>query len=160
MLLADSNEVGVEEAEKKLIEKNIKVKAVACDVRFRNQIEGAVEMACSAFGSLDFVVANAGIVRAADFLQFSEKDWDDVIDTNLKGVFLTGQVAAKKMVSQGRGGSIVNLSSVNGITAIPTICAYNASKGGINNLTRAMALSLTRHNIRVNAVVSVHFVLS
>uniref|UniRef100_A0A1D1ZN59 Ketoreductase domain-containing protein n=1 Tax=Auxenochlorella protothecoides TaxID=3075 RepID=A0A1D1ZN59_AUXPR len=66
--------------------------------------------------------------------------------------FTTGQVAARQMKAQGHGGSIVNISSVNGVMAIPTIANYNASKGGVNNLTRAMALSLAPHAIRVNAV--------
>lgn len=129
------------------------MKPVVCDVGIKSDVESAVEEACASFGSLDFAVANAGIVRASDFLDYSEDDWDDVIRVNLKGAFLTGQAAARKMVAQGRGGAIVNLSSVNGITAIPTICAYNASKGGIDNLTRAMSLSLSKHGIRVNAVV-------
>jgi NAD(P)-dependent dehydrogenase (short-subunit alcohol dehydrogenase family) len=75
-----------------------------------------------------------------------------VINCNLKGTFLTGQAAARQMVSQGTGGAIINMGSVNGVTAIPTIASYNASKGGIHNLTKSMALSLSKHNIRVNAV--------
>ena len=118
----------------------------------KTQVDAAVDAAVEIFGSLDVAVACAGIVRSGDFLELSEADWDDVIRVNLKGVFLTGQAAARKMVAQGRGGSVVNISSVNAITAIPTIASYNASKGGINNLTRCMALSLAQHNIRVNAV--------
>eukprot|EP00775_Hariotina_reticulata_P011951 gene11951-12094_t len=93
-----------------------------------------------------------GIVKAIPFLEMSEDDFDAVIAVNLKGVFLTCQAAAQQMVQQGRGGSIITMSSVNGVMAIPTIAGYNASKGGVNNLTRCMALALAPHNIRVNAI--------
>lgn len=87
----------------------------------------------------------------------SEEDFDAVIAVNLKGVFLSCQAAAKQMVKQldsepGRGGAIITMSSVNALMAIPTIAGYNASKGGVNGLTRCMALALAPHNIRVNGV--------
>jgi NAD(P)-dependent dehydrogenase (short-subunit alcohol dehydrogenase family) len=75
-----------------------------------------------------------------------------VLDVNLKGAFLVGQAVARALVAAGRPGSIVNMSSVNAVMAIPSIASYNASKGGINQLTRAMALALAGHGIRVNAV--------
>ena len=118
-------------------------------------MEAAVVAAVQRFGCLDIAVANAGVVRSADFLDMSEDDFDAVIRVNLRGAFLTGQAAARQMVAQGRGGAVVNMSSVNGVTAIPTIAGYNASKGGVSNLTRAMALALAPHNIRVNAVAPV-----
>src|SRR6185369_9233737 len=92
-----------------------------------------------------------GIFKAANFLDITEADWDAVIDVNLKGSFLVGQAVAREMVKTG-GGAIVNMSSVNGVMAIPSIASYNASKGGVNQLTRVMALSLADRNIRVNAV--------
>jgi hypothetical protein len=97
------------------------------------------------------LVNNAGIFKGADFLNISEADWDAVIGVNLKGAFLVGQAVARHMAAQG-GGAIVHMSSVNGTLAIPNIASYNASKGGINQLTRAMALALVDHGIRVNAV--------
>lgn len=122
------------------------------DVRDGAAVGAAVQQALAHFGRLDGLVSNAGIFRAAPFLEVSEADWDAVIDVNLKGSFLVGQACAKAMVESGRGGAIVHLSSVNGITAIPEIASYNASKGGINQLTRAMALALADRGIRVNAV--------
>ncbi|HSB98267.1 MAG TPA: SDR family oxidoreductase, partial [Burkholderiaceae bacterium] len=92
------------------------------------------------------------IFRAADFLDITEADWDAVIDVNLKGSFLVAQAVAREMVAAARGGAIVNMSSVNGTMAIPTIASYNASKGGIDQLTRVMALALADRGIRVNAV--------
>jgi NAD(P)-dependent dehydrogenase (short-subunit alcohol dehydrogenase family) len=97
------------------------------------------------------LVNNAGIFKAAEFLDVTEDDFDAVLRVNLKGSFLVGQAVAREMTRTG-GGSIVNMSSVNGVLAIPNIASYNVSKGGINQLTRVMALSLAEHGIRVNAV--------
>lgn len=102
-------------------------------------------------GSIDVLVNNAGIFRAADFLDVTEADFDAVLRVNLKGSFLVGQAVARAMVASG-GGSIVNMSSVNGVLTIPNISSYNVSKGGVNQLTRVMALALADKNIRVNAV--------
>ena len=123
-----------------------------CDVSRKAEVEAAVAAAVRAFGRLDLLVANAGIVHAADFLDLAEADFDRVLAVNLKGVFLAGQAAARQMVKQGGGGAIVNMSSVNAVLAIPNQVPYVVSKGGINQLTRVMALSLAPHRIRVNAV--------
>jgi NAD(P)-dependent dehydrogenase (short-subunit alcohol dehydrogenase family) len=125
--------------------------ALRCDVARRGDVEAAVAATVAAFGRIDILVNNAGIFRAADFLEITEEDWDAVIGVNLKGAFLVGQAVARVMAKNG-GGAIVNMSSVNGVMAIPTIASYNASKGGINQLTRAMALALADRGIRVNAV--------
>ncbi|HNW03089.1 MAG TPA: SDR family oxidoreductase, partial [Burkholderiaceae bacterium] len=100
---------------------------------------------------IDVLVNNAGIFRAADFLEVTEEDFDEVLRVNLKGSFLMGQAVARAMARESRG-AIVNMSSVNGVLAIPTIASYNVSKGGINQLTRVMALALADKGIRVNAV--------
>jgi NAD(P)-dependent dehydrogenase (short-subunit alcohol dehydrogenase family) len=125
--------------------------ALRCDVARRADVESATAATIAAFGRIDILVNNAGIFRAADFLEISEADWDAVLGVNLKGAFLVGQAVAREMAKTG-GGAIVNMSSVNGVLAIPTIASYNASKGGINQLTRAMALALADRGIRVNAV--------
>jgi NAD(P)-dependent dehydrogenase (short-subunit alcohol dehydrogenase family) len=122
-----------------------------CDVSKKAEVDAAVAGTLAAFGRIDGLVNNAGIFKAADFLEITEADWDAVIDINLKGSFLVGQAVAREMVKTG-GGAIVNMSSVNSVMAIPSIASYNASKGGINQLTRVMALSLADHGIRVNAV--------
>jgi len=125
---------------------------VACDVGDKRQVDGAVRATVEAFGRLDCAIANAGIVHAADFLELEEADFDRVLRVNLKGVFLTGQAAARQMVAQGSGGTIINMSSVNAVMAIPNIVPYVASKGGINQLTKVMSLALVDKNIRVNAI--------
>jgi NAD(P)-dependent dehydrogenase (short-subunit alcohol dehydrogenase family) len=126
-------------------------RAFACNVARSAEVEAALSATLDAFGRVDILVNNAGIFRAGDFLAVSEADWDAVIDVNLKGAFLVGQAVARAMAKSG-GGAIVNMSSVNGVTAIPGIASYNASKGGIDQLTRAMALALADAGIRVNAV--------
>jgi glucose 1-dehydrogenase len=123
-----------------------------CDVSRKDQVTAAVAKAVSQFGRLDILVANAGIVHAADFLELEESDFDRVLAVNLKGIFLAGQAAARQMVKQGGGGSIVNMSSVNAVLAIPNQVPYVVSKGGINQLTKVMALSLAPHGIRVNGI--------
>ena len=124
---------------------------VRCDVARRDEVEAAVATTLAAMGGIDILVNNAGIFRSADFLAVTEADWDAVIGVNLKGAFLVGQAVARAMSASG-GGAIVNMSSVNGVMAIPEIASYNASKGGLNQLTRAMALALADRGIRVNAV--------
>ena len=129
---------------------------VAADVANRLDVHNMVAAVIDAWGDIDVLVNNAGIVHGADFLDFAEADFDRVIGVNLKGAFLTGQAVARYMVEKvekgGPAGAIVNMSSINATVAIPNQLAYCASKGGVNQLTRVMALSLAPHGIRVNAV--------
>ena len=124
---------------------------VHCDVGDKAQVDACMAQVLQQHGRVDILVNNAGIFKAADFLEVSEEDFDAVLRVNLKGAFLMGQAAAREMARAGSG-SIVNMSSVNGVLAIPTIASYNVSKGGINQLTRVMALALADKGIRVNAV--------
>lgn len=124
---------------------------VHCDVGDKAQVDALVARVLQTQGRIDVLVNNAGIFRAADFLEVSEDDFDAVLRVNLKGAFLAGQAVARAMAAAG-GGAIVNMSSVNGTLAIPSIASYNVSKGGVNQLTRAMALALADKGIRVNAV--------
>lgn len=122
-----------------------------CDVSKKAEVDAALAATLAAFGRVDGLVNNAGIFRAADFLDVTEADWDAVIAVNLKGSFLVGQAVARELVKAGAG-AIVNMSSVNGRLTIPSIASYNASKGAIDQLTRVMALSLADRGVRVNAV--------
>jgi len=122
------------------------------DVGYRDQAEGLIARAVAAFGRLDILVNNAGITHNADFLDLAEDDYYRVLRTNLKSVFLCGQAAARRMVAQGGGGTIINMASVNARLAIPNQVPYGASKGAINQLTRVMAVGLAPHRIRVNAI--------
>jgi len=109
---------------------------------------GAVE---HELGRLDILVNNAGIFPRVPFLDMAERDWDAVLDVNLKGGFLCAQAAARMMVAGGRGGAIVNLSS-GAVRGTPRGVHYSASKGGVVSMTRALALELAPHGIRVNAI--------
>ena len=120
-----------------------------CNVAQKADVNAALAATLAHFGHVDGLVNNAGIFRAAPFLDITEADWDAVIAVNLKGSFLVGQAVAREMVKRRRG-AIVNMRSVNGTLTIPTIASYNASKGAINQLTRVMALSMADQG--VNAV--------
>jgi glucose 1-dehydrogenase len=123
-----------------------------CNVALKADVDAALAATVAALGRVDGLVNNAGIFKAAPFLDITEADWDAVIDVNLKGSFLVGQAVARQMAAQGDGGAIVNMSSVNGRLTIPSIASYNTSKGGIDQLTRVMALALADQKIRVNGV--------
>jgi NAD(P)-dependent dehydrogenase (short-subunit alcohol dehydrogenase family) len=129
---------------------------VRTDVGERRDAENVVAKACGVFGGLDILVNNAGIVHGADFLDLEEADFDRVLRTNLKGAFLVGQAAARRMVAQVKAGkppgTIINMSSINAVVAIPNQVPYCVSKGGLAQLTTVMALSLAPYGIRVNAI--------
>jgi NAD(P)-dependent dehydrogenase (short-subunit alcohol dehydrogenase family) len=103
------------------------------------------------FGRLDILVNNAGIRRRQPALEVTEEDWDAVLDTNLKGVFFCAQAAARQMIPQGEG-RIINIASQLAIVARPDRAAYCASKGGVANLTRVLALEWIKYGITVNAI--------
>ena len=128
-----------------------KILFIASDIGNKVEVDAVIKQVIAQHGRLDVLVSNAGIFKAAPFLEVSESDFDEVLRVNLKGAFLMGQAAARVMKDQG-GGAIVHMSSVNGVLAIPEIASYNVSKGGLNQLTRAMALALADDGIRVNAV--------
>ena len=97
-------------------------------------------------------MSNAGITDARNFLKIEATARDQVFDTNLRGVWNVGQIAARRLVAAEKGGSIINVASVLGLGVQPGLASYCASKGAVIQLTRAMAVDLTKHNIRVNAL--------
>ncbi len=125
---------------------------VRCDVSLRADVERLVEAAVGRYGTLDLVVNAAGMNHRATLLETTEEDWDRVIDVDLKGTFLVGQAAARWMVAAGRPGAIVNFSSVMATLALADQVPYCAAKGGVNQLTKALALALAADGIRVNAI--------
>jgi len=124
---------------------------VKTDVGDAAQAQRLVDQTLKAYGRLDVLVNNAGIIKTADFLEISEADFDAVLRVNLKGVFLVGQAAARVMVARGKG-AIVNMSSANAVVAIPNQVPYVTSKGAVNQLTKVMALALADKGVRVNAI--------
>ena len=122
------------------------------DVLSKEQIFNALNAVADKWGHIDILVNDAGICPWADFLEIPEEDWDKVMGINLKGYFLMSQAVGRIMSKQKDGGSIIHMSSVNGLAAEAQIAHYNVSKGGINMLTMSMALELAKYNIRVNAI--------
>jgi len=129
-----------------------RAKFVRCDVGEAKDVAAAIDATVKQFKRLDILVNNAGIIHTAEFLDIAETDFDRVLKVNLKGAFLVGQAAARQMAAQGHGGAIVNMSSCNAVLAIPNQVPYVVSKGGMNQLTKVMALALADKGIRVNAI--------
>ncbi len=141
----------VNDAEGEKLAKEVSGLYIHCDVGDKAQVVSLVKQVMEKYGRIDVLVNNAGIFKVADFLDIAEEDFDAVLRVNIKGAFLMGQAVAREMARQGSG-SIINMSSVNSVLAIPNLASYNVSKGGINQLTRVMALSLADKGVRVNAV--------
>jgi NAD(P)-dependent dehydrogenase (short-subunit alcohol dehydrogenase family) len=125
---------------------------VEMDVVQSASIEKAMSKAAAALGGLDIVVNNAGVTATKPFLDIQEEEWDRTLDTNLKGTFLVAQQAARSMREKGSRGAIVNVASILGLRVASQVPAYIASKAGVVQLTKAMALELARYGIRVNAL--------
>ena len=125
---------------------------VEVDVSTKESAEHLVSTTVKRYGSIDVLVNNAGITDAADFLDLAEEDFDRVLRFNLKGMFLCGQAVAREMVRAKTAGCIINMSSVNAVLAIPNQVPYVVSKGGVNQLTKVMAMGLAPHGIRVNGM--------
>lgn len=126
--------------------------AAALDVRDRAAVDAAIAAVVREFGRLDIVLESAGISHRLDFLDLDAETWERIVAVNLTGMFHVGQAAARQMVRQGGGGSIINVTSQLAEVARPERAAYVASKGGARSLTQAMAVDLARHGIRVNAI--------
>lgn len=125
--------------------------AVKCDVSKKRDVDAMVKKTIQKFKRIDILVNNAGVFLMKPFVQMTEKDWDFVLDINLKGVFLCTNAVAKQMVKQ-KGGKIISIASIAGEVGFMNSSAYCASKAGIINLTRELAMELSPHNINVNVV--------
>ena len=157
VVLSDMDGDELDKAVASLSEHGVEAHGIVCDVSDGKSVDEMIKGCVDVFKTVDIMVANAGTCVAKDFLEMSVAEFEKVLKVNLTGTFITCQAAARQMVAQnetdpGRGGSIITMSSVNAEMAIPQIAGYNASKGGISNLTRCMSLALAPHSIRVNAV--------
>ena len=126
--------------------------AVAMDVTAKASIEQAFQQASEEFGTLDVIVNNAGVADPKPFLKTDDDSFNWVLDTNVKGVWQVGQVAAAQLVAAGKPGTIINIASVLGYGAAFGYSAYATSKGAVLQLTRSMALDLIKYGIRVNGI--------
>ena len=146
------NYLGYEEDAKALAARLPKGIAVKADVSSVSEVTALVEQTRSELGGVDVLVNNAGIEKQVPFLDIDEKEWDLVLNVNLKGAFLCSQAAGRAMRDSGRGGSIVNISSIHEDLPFPGFAPYCASKGGLRMLMRDIAVELAQYRIRVNNI--------
>jgi len=127
---------------------------VPCDVGDIASLDESIQKTVEHFGRLDIYVANAGIndPDKTHFLDITPEQYDRIMDINLRGMFFGGQRAARQMVTQGEGGVLINMSSVNAHLALDSQMVYTTSKGAIQQLTKVQAVALAQHNIKVNAI--------
>ncbi len=145
------------EACKKIKRLGVKALPIRCDVTKRDEIENLVHHTVREMGGINVLVNNAGVEgKEKPFIDISEEEWDEIVDTNLKGVFLCSKTVAKEMIKQG-GGKIINVASITAFIAMGNVSAYCASKGGLVQLTKAMALEFVKYNIQVNAICPGYF---
>lgn len=126
--------------------------AVPTDVREAAQVDNMVQKAVEAFGRVDILVNNAGIIRRARALDFTEADWDAVLNVNLKSLFFLSQAVARRFVAQGGGGKIINIASMLSFQGGILVPSYTASKSGVMGLTKLLACEWAPHGINVNAI--------
>lgn len=150
VVISDIAQADCEKAAKKLQKFGVKTLAIACDVSKKTEVDNLINETAKRFGGrLDILVNNAGIFPFVPFSKMTEADWDNVLDVNLKSIFLCSQAAVKKMKA---GGKIVNISSIASLVGFEGLVHYCASKGGVNGMIRALALELADNKINVNAV--------
>lgn len=159
VVIAERKEDIAREVEREIRSRGHEALAVVCDVRDGEQVRRMVERAIAEFGGVDVLVNNVGGIYlgrdrppALPFLEQTEDYWDDSYRLNLKTVFLTTSAVARRMIDQGRGGSIINIASSEALRCAPNFAPYAAYKAAIVNLTRTLALELAPHNVRVNCI--------
>jgi len=126
--------------------------AVKADITQKNEVSNLAQKVIEEFGTIDILVNNAAVITRGPFFELAEGDWDKVINTDLKGYYLTSQAVSKLMAEQQRKGTIINMASVAGFHANEGKGAYSVAKAGVVMLTRLLALELAHYNIRVNAI--------
>lgn len=154
---AGANVVGVNrrvptETIKLMAERGSKFHSVIADMSKIESVDRVIKEAVIAFGKVDILVNNAGIIRRNDAIDFTEKDWDDVMDLNIKAVFFMSQGFAKQVIAQGTSGNIINIASMLSYQGGIRVPSYTASKSGVIGVTRLLANEWAQHGINVNAI--------
>jgi len=125
---------------------------VKADLSSLEPIQSIVDQGVETFGAVHVLVNNAGIIRREDALEFTEKNWDDVMDVNVKAVFFLSQAVARQMIKQGSGGKIINIASMLSFQGGIRVPSYTASKSGVLGVTRLLANEWAKYNININAI--------
>jgi D-sorbitol dehydrogenase (acceptor) len=152
VVVADLQEAGANAVAREIEAAGGKATGIAVDVRKAQDAQAMVDAAVERFGSVDILFNNAGVIRITPFLEITEEEWDFVFDVNCKGLLWCSQAAARQMISQGRGGKIINVASQAGRRGEAWVLTYCASKAAVISMTQSMALALAPHKINVNAV--------
>ncbi|MEN6567000.1 MAG: 2-dehydro-3-deoxy-D-gluconate 5-dehydrogenase KduD [Veillonellales bacterium] len=140
------------ETKNKVRETGRRFLGIEADLLSIEPIQGIVSRTVAEFGHVDILVNNAGIIRRQDAVEFSEKDWDDVMNINIKTVFFFSQAAAKQFIKQGKGGKIINIASMLSFQGGIRVPSYTASKSGVMGVTRLLANEWAKYNINVNGI--------
>lgn len=153
VVVASRDAEEAQESAKQLTEKGWKATAAQCDVSLEEQVKQMVAKAVATYGSLDILVNNAGIYPNKPLTQMTAEDFDKVISVNLKSVFLCTKYVSEQMIAQGKGGKIINITSIDALhPSMVGLNAYDASKHGVWGFTKNTALELSQHKIWVNAI--------
>jgi 2-deoxy-D-gluconate 3-dehydrogenase len=152
IVIAGRNKERLEKAAAEIRRFGGPVVPVQTDVSKKDEIKYLVDRTVKEFGKIDFLFNNAGVIQRAPCEDFSEKDWDEAMDVNLKGPFFLAQAVARVMISQRRKGKIINTSSLIAVQGGKRVPAYSASKGGLAQVTKTMANDWAKYNILVNAI--------
>jgi 2-dehydro-3-deoxy-D-gluconate 5-dehydrogenase len=153
VVIADINKMAADDSATKLVSKGWKATAIVADVSDAVQVKNMIDTALKVYGGIDIVVNNAGIYPSIPIMQMQESDFERVLSINLKGVFLTTQASAAQMIAQGKGGKIINITSIDAIhPSMIGLATYDASKHGLWGFTKNVALELAPHKIWVNAI--------
>lgn len=147
---------GLRETRAEAEKAGVRAETFAMDVLRKGSVREAVAAVAASFGKIDILVNNAGVNVRKTTLELSEEEWDRVLDTNLKGYFLVAQAVAPHMIRRGRG-KVINVSSIFGAVGMNNQLAYACSKGGINQMTKVMAIEWARQGITVNAIGPTYF---
>lgn len=150
------NQDDLDRVSKAVLELGRKAAGFSLDVTSKHNIRAGVDRILDEFGRVDILVNNAGVNHRVPVLDYSEEAWDLVIDTNLKGYFLVTQAIAPQMLENGYG-KVINISSIMGAVALPNQLAYASSKGGVDQMTKVMALEWAKQGVRVNAIGPTYF---
>ena len=153
ILIVDTNSEQAQQASQKLRSYGYQASSLQCDVSCEEEVRSMVKIAAKKMGGIDILVNNAGIYPRIPLAQMTGDNFEQVVSVNLKGTFLCSREVSQRMLEQGRGGCIINITSIDAIhPSSEGLSAYDASKGGVLTLTKSMARELGRHDIRINAI--------